>query len=599
MSNIRIDIASEFKDKGFKAAETRTTSLTRKFDNLTRTAKRTFIAIAGFQALKRSVEAFAAEDRAAQRLATSLRNLGLAYNTKAIEDYLEASEKATNINKDELSPAIAQLISTTLNAEKSMNLLAVAMDLSQGTTRDLQSVTTALSRAYNGNFTALGRLQTAYTTAELEAMGFEKAIAALGKQYSGAAQRNAETYAGKIDALKIAFGDVAEEIGKGIVAFLTSLGDGNYDNGLQKLVNFGTAIGDVFRRAGVSFEYLRTLLSTGLRIDEEEMRKLEEIRARFENPQAAANRMANNPAANRAFLADLRKQQALQKKIEADRKKAAALAAKAERERLKREKEAAQLKRAGTVFDLENIQIVAAMQGKIDGDQRLRLTALLALNTGVADAAEKAAAAVLAINAPALANLGVIIQSGDSIDAVIKKILDAQSKLALVDLGIKDIPKAKNPFEDWFDIINRILTELGKVKVAVATISSPSAPIVSPTTPAATANSTLATALTTPAALAAHVTDLTAMRQDVGVGTPLGVKLKEQIDEYSTILNDSFGTEPVDELSKRRAMNAQTNITVNVQGTVISEGDLAETLINELYRNQRNGQGLLLSSVAI
>ncbi len=83
MSNIRIDIASEFKDKGFKAAEKRTTSLTRKFDNLTRTAKRTFIAIAGFQALKRSVEAFAAEDRAAQRLATSLRNLGLAYNTKA------------------------------------------------------------------------------------------------------------------------------------------------------------------------------------------------------------------------------------------------------------------------------------------------------------------------------------------------------------------------------------------------------------------------------------------------------------------------------------------------------------------------------------
>ena len=599
MSNIRIDIASEFKDKGFRAAEKRTTSLTRKFDNLTRTAKRTFIAIAGFQALKRSVEAFAAEDRAAQRLATSLRNLGLAYNTKAIEDYLEQSEKATAINKDELSPAIAQLISTTLDAQKSMTLLNLAMDISTGTGKDLGSVTVALSRAYNGNFAALGKLQTAYTAAELEALGFEKTIAALSDQFQGAAQKNATTYSGKIELLKIAFGDLAEEIGKGLIAFLSSLGSGDYDKGLQKLVNFGSAIGDVFRRAGLSIEYTKALLSTGFRIDEEEMRKLEEIRARFENPQAAANRMANNPAANRAFLADLRKQQALQKKIEADRKKAAALAAKAEKERLKREKEAAQLKRAGTVFDLENVQIVAAMQGKIDGDQRLRLTALLALNTGVADAAEKAAKAVLAINAPALANLGVIIQSGDSIDAVIKKILDAQAKLALVDLGIKDIPKAKNPFEDWFDIINRILTELGKVKVAVATISSPSAPIVSPTTPAATATSTLATALTTPAALAAHVTDLTAMRQDVGVGTPLGVKLKEQIDEYSTILKDSFGTEPVDELSKRRAMNAQTNITVNVQGTVISEGDLAETLINELYRNQRNGQGLLLSSVAI
>jgi hypothetical protein len=599
MSNIRIDIASEFKDKGFKAAERRTTSLTRKFDNLTRTARRTFIAIAGFQALKRSVTAFAEEDRAAQKLATSLRNLGLAYNTKAIEDYLEQSEKATAINKDQLSPAISLLISTTLDAQKSMTLLNLAMDISTATGKDLNSVTMGLTRAYNGNYAALGKVQTAYTAAELKALGFEASVKALSEQFAGAAQQNATTYSGKIELLRIAFEDLAEEIGKGIVAFLTSLGSGDYDKGLQKLVNFGAAIGDAFRRAGLTIEYTKALLSTGFRIDEEEMRKLEEIRNRFQNPQAATNRAANNPAANRAFLADLRKQQALQKKIEADRKKAAALAAKAEQERLKREKEAAQLKRAGTVFDLENIQIVAAMQGKIDGDQRLRLTALLALNTGVADAAEKAAKAVLATNAPALANLGVIIQSGDSIDAVIKKILDAQAKLALVDLGIKDIPKAKNPFEDWFDIINRILTELGKVKVAVATISSPSAPIVSPTTPAATATSTLATALTTPAALAAHVTDLTAMRQDVGVASPLGVKLKEQIDEYSTILKDSFGTEPVDELSKRRAMNAQTNITVNVQGTVISEGDLAETLINELYRNQRNGQGLLLSSVAI
>lgn len=599
MSNIRIDIASEFKDKGFKAAEKRTTSLTRKFDNLTRSARRTFIAIAGFQALKRSVTAFAEEDRAAQRLATSLRNLGLAYNTKAIEDYLEQSEKATAINKDQLSPAIAQLISTTLDAQKSMTLLNLAMDISTGTGKDLGSVTVALSRAYNGNFAALGKLQTAYTAAELEALGFEKTIAALSDQFQGAAQKNATTYSGKIELLKIAFGDLAEEIGKGLIAFLSSLGSGDYDKGLQKLVNFGSAIGDVFRRAGLSIEYTKALLSTGFRIDEEEMRKLEEIRARFENPQAAVNRMSNNPAANRAFLADLRKQQALQKKIEADRKKAAALSAKAEKERLKREKEAAQLKRAGTVFDLENIQIVAAMQGKIDGEQRLRLTALLALNTGVADAAEKAAAAVLAINAPALANLGVIVQSGDSIEAVIKKILDAQAKLSLVDLGIKNIPKAKNPFEDWFDVINRILTELGKVKVAVATISSPKAAIVTPTTPAATVGSTAAATLTSPTNLPAQIADLTSMRQDVGLSSPLGVRLKEQIDEYTAIAQDSFGMQVVDELSKRRAMNAQTNITVNVQGSVISEGDLAETLIDQIYRNQRNGQGILVSSVAI
>jgi hypothetical protein len=40
-------------------------------------------------------------------------------------------------------------------------------------------------------------------------------------------------------------------------------------------------------------------------------------------------------------------------------------------------------------------------------------------------------------------------------------------------------------------------------------------------------------------------------------------------------------------------------INVNVDGSIISEGDLAETIINEIYRNQRNGTGIFLSSVAI
>jgi len=593
MSNIRIDIASEFKDKGFKAAEKRTTSLNRKFDNLTRSARRTFIAIAGFQALRRSVEAFAAEDRAAQKLATSLRNLGLAYNTKAIEDYLEASEKATNINKDELSPAIAQLISTTLNAEKSMNLLAVAMDLSQGTTRDLQSVTTALSRAYNGNFTALGRLQTAYTTAELEAMGFEKAIAALGKQYSGAAQRNAETYAGKIDALKIAFGDVAEEIGKGIVAFLTSLGDGNYDNGLQKLVNFGTAIGDVFRRAGVSFEYLRTLLSTGLRIDEEEMRKLDEIRARFNNPQAAANRTANSSAANRQFLADYRKQQTLQKKIEADRKKAAALATKAEKEKAKREREAQMLKRAGTIFDLENIQIVAALQGQIDGEQRLRLVALLALNNGIAEAADKAASAVVALNAPALANLGVIVRTGDTIETVIGKLINAQARVALVDLGISNIPKAKNPFEAWDQIFKDIILNLDTIAEKLKKMPSLSA---NAQTGVTTAPSTTAPA---PSFFDRNApTPIFPAQPSIGEGPG-----KPYLQNLSPDLQDIFAGLGINSKTlfdlQIGAENDNPMVIVNVQGSVTTQGDLVEAITDSLYKYQKSGKSILVGSVEL
>ena len=632
MSNIRIDIASEFKDKGFKAAEKRTTSLTRKFDNLTRTAKRTFIAIAGFQALKRSVTAFAEEDRAAQRLATSLRNLGLAYNTKAIEDYLEASEKATAINKDQLSPAIAQLISTTLDAQRSMTLLNLAMDISTGTGKDLGAVTAALSRAYNGNFAALGKLQTAYTAAELEALGFEKTIAALSEQFQGAAQKNATTYSGKIELLKIAFGDLAEEIGKGIVAFLTSLGSGNYDKGLQKLVNFGSSIGDVFRRAGVSIEYTKALLSTGFRIDEEEMRKLEEIRARFENPQAAANRMANNPAANRTFLADMRKQQALQKKIEADRKKAADLAAKKERERLQKEREALQLKRAGTIFDMENIQIVAALQGQIDGEQRLRLVALLALNNDIAEAAEKSAAAVMALNAPALANLGVIIKTGDTIETVIGKLINAQAKAALLDLGITNIPKAKNPFEAWDEIFKNIIFNLDAIANKIKNI--PTVTSNTSTTTTTTPNGTTTTT-TTPSGNTTTTITPPEPKYDIpnpiippaGVpgfpvnpGTTIGANQYPNSSYFAALntstpyVNSSYfaGMQYLAQQKAQAELDYQNAlmrrygggmtapvVNVTVQGSVIAQQDLTEIITDELYQYQKAGKSILFGSVEI
>ncbi len=463
---INFPIVTTFDDKGTKSADTAFDRLGKRFDNLGRTAKRTFISIAGIQALKRSVVAFAEEDRAAKKLAVSLRNLGLAYNTKAIEDYLESTEKATAISKDELSPAIAGLLSTTLNAEKSMKLLNVAMDVSTSTGKNLSSVTTALSRAYNGNFASLGKLQTAFTTAELEAMGFEKSVAALNEQFGGAAKNDADTYAGKIDKLKIAFGDLGEEIGAGVVAFLESLGSGDYDKGLQKLVNFGQAIGDVFRRAGLTIEYTKALLATGLTINAAEQFKLDELRAQLANPRGG------NFGISRGNLNDYKQQLALQKKIEADRKKAAAITAKSDKEKLKREREALQLKRAGTVFDMENIQIVAALQGRVSEEQRLRLTALLAINNENADAADKLTSAILALQAPAFAALGVTIKTSDNAQTVIDRLINAQTRLFLLNSGIATIPKAKNPFEDWDSIMAKILADIARITAAIKNIPS-------------------------------------------------------------------------------------------------------------------------------
>ena len=467
MSNIRIDIASEFKDKGFKAAEKRTTSLNRKFDNLARTAKRTFIAIAGIQALKRSVVAFAEEDRAANKLRTSLRNLGLAYDTKAIEDYLEQSEKATAISKDELSPAIAGLLSTTIDAEQFMRLLNLAMDISTSTGKDLISVTTALSRAYNGNFASLGKLQTAYTSAELEAMGFEASVTALNYEFAGAAKNNANTYAGKIDKMKIAFGDLAEEIGAGIIAFLESLGDGDYDKGLQKLVNFGTKIGNAFRRVGLSIEYTKALLATGFRIDAEEQFKLDELRAQLANPQMGEFGIS------RGHLQNYIKQLELQKKILKEREKAAKLAEKEKKNQLA-------LNKAKSVFDLEKIQIEAALQGKITEEERVRLQLM-----------------------KAIANENV-----DRVNELTQKLKQLQSDTEKLAKSLTNFPEANDPFIMWTKTLTTVTDQLKAIatkKIVVDFLANftptSTAAISAVTSPSSAA--TAVAAVTDPAATAA------------------------------------------------------------------------------------------------
>ena len=572
MSNIRIDIASEFKDKGFKAAEKRTTSLNRKFDNLARTAKRTFIAIAGIQALKRSVIAFAEEDRAANKLEASLRNLGLAYNTQAIEDYLEKSEKATAISKDELSPAIAGLLSTTLDAEKSMMLLNLAMDISASTGRDLTSITTALSRAFNGNFASLGKLQTAYTAGELEAMGFEESVTALNSQFAGAAKNNADTYAGKIDKMKIAFGDLAEEVGAGIIAFLESLGNGDYDKGLQKLVDFGTAIGNVFRRAGLTIEYTKALLATGFRIDAGEQFKLDELRAQLANPQMGEF------GVNRGVVRDYAKQLELQKKIVREREKAAKLTEKDKNNQLA-------LNKAKAVFDIEKIQIEAALQGKITEEERTRLQLMKA----------------------------ILAEDSATATALADKLKDIQKQTTDLATSLTNL-KAGNPFSEWDGYfaaakknLQDLFTTLNNQQQALNALTT------GITTSRATANQNVLSAKTDKAT--AYAEAARASREEAEM-LQEEAKSNEILQDAAAVLTESLaaadlaaalaGLELANEYLNQSIEAAtsqgiipETTINVTVEGNVTSAEDLAEVITDIQYNYQKTGKGLLLSSRAI
>ncbi len=352
-------------------------------------------------------------------------------------------------------------------------------------------------------------------------------------------------------------------------------------------------------------------------------------------------------------------------KQERDRKKAeeaakkrakelAALQKKAELERIKREKEAQALKRAGSIFDMENIQIVAAMQGKIDSEQRLRLTALLAINQGNAEAAEKLSTAVLATNAAALKNLGIMMEAGDSISDVITKIINAQAKLALLGLGIGNIPKAKNPFEDWPDIIAAIIGQINALANKISTIGAPGAKTSVTTTTttttsgggggggnaggaynpggAGTGSTQVPSGVVIPDGTGGSVfipTDITnpnlygAGKIPTASVNPLtnanlygagkipyaALSPEEQLALSLGLVSGSnanagtFVAQSMDNPNLygagRIPYAAQNGVTVIVQGSVITEQDLAATITDYQYNFQRAGGSTLLSSTSI
>ena len=119
-------------------------------------------------------------------------------------------------------------------------------------------------------------------------------------------------------------------------------------------------------------------------------------------------------------------------------------------------------------------------------------------------------------------------------------------------------------------------------------------------------------------ALQEHIGDLTTMRADVGGATALGIKLKEQIDEYTDQIK--FGSEAlgtiVDEQSKAAMMqslmpgtitaesgfdpasfrmgeNAGLTINMTVQGNVQTEADLANAIRQRILSEQASGKPIV------
>ena len=397
--------------------------------------------------------------------------------------------------------------------------------------------------------------------------------------------------------LQKAIGDAQKAIGEGLIKAIEQLGSGNYDEGLQDLVDVGNAIGKAFGYAAGAINTLKDAYDIiTLRFIRD---KALDFLGKTDVPLRGKTTPTQLELVKEAVAK--RKEAAVRKAELAERKRLAALESAERRKREEALRKEQALKRAGTIFDMENIQIVAAMQGNIDENQRLRLVALLALNTANADAAEKLSQALMLTQATALQNVGALVNAKGTVDDLIRDIIKAQAQIALVGTGIEKLPEGKNPFANWGTTLQAIIDGLGNIPAAPNPFSAWDNIIAGiqaritqmkndlQSLGAQTGNQqqqgrTLGSLLTT------------AQREFFTYNLALG--LTNATFENSMLPPETFAYEFSTEFENfRNLITSQLpNITVNVSGSVITEADLTAQITNAILQYQKNGQLILWSA---
>jgi len=179
-------------------------------------------AAAGAAALKIGVDSVKAaiEDEKAQRnLAKTLENVigATKEQTAAVEDYITAQSLSLGVSDDKLRPAYARLIRSTKDTKEAQKGLNLALDISSATGQDLDTVTSALGKAYDGNTASLGKLGLGIDTTILKTKDMDLITKTLGETFKGFAEQEANTLEGRFARISIAINEAKESLGSALL----------------------------------------------------------------------------------------------------------------------------------------------------------------------------------------------------------------------------------------------------------------------------------------------------------------------------------------------------------------------------------------------
>jgi hypothetical protein len=430
MTDLAIRIATTMDSTGLLKADKQVKSFEKTVKGLGKTLGLTLSAAAFVQFGKKSVQAFIEAEKANTKLANSVKNLGLSFAQAEIQSNLDKISAATGIAGEPLAQAFQSLLTTTGSVNKSLELLRLSLDVSAGSGVELIGVTQDISNAYLGNTRSLRKYNLGLTQAELKTVTFTKVQERLNAQFSGANAAYLDTYAGKMQILTEAAGTAQERLGGAIIDFgMAFTGSSNIDQLIGKINTLTDKTVGFLDRITEGVRILNAIRNSSLNTIQKNIQdaQVEEFNRRMRRDYMKAWDGVNIPQSSAQLAAQRAAEAAARKRAEQIRKE--------QEKQTKELKKQNTLKRAGTLFDQTQIQIIAALKGNISKEDRLRLELQLALATENVSEVEK---------------LGKELAISQGLGQDLAKFLT-------------NLPSAKNPFEAWKSFLDGIESQAARI----------------------------------------------------------------------------------------------------------------------------------------
>jgi hypothetical protein len=359
-----------------------------------------------------------------------------------------------------------------------------------------------------------------------------------------------------------------------VLAFQEATGNRGVGGMTAAMENFGYTIDAVLIKLGqvaslnffdaLGLGFVKNILSESakgysylLGVDQARLAIQNEIwKANTKTYELAAKNAADQAAKNKEYLAFLAKQ----KKLSEASAKLAALQAK--------------LNKAKGIVDIDQVQIIAALQGKISDEERTRLELLLAIQQENGSEAERLAA----------------------------KLAESQLRTTGLASVIANLPPALNPLKDYPTYVDSALSEIWKIQDALNKLKAPVLSVQvnsqyngNPLTNASSSAQMPSTSSLPSGMSAADQSKYLQGLQEYRVGerasTPSG---RSAGDASKSLLDGSLASlvnTQLQALQDFRAGERASSPTVNVtvQGNVISNKDLADTIRMQLLDSSASG----------